>query len=193
MISRRILLKAGGLWLAGLAWGRFVWGAGGEDVAEIFMRSTPDGSMVTFDPVGLLVSPGQRVRWVNDGNNVHTATAYHPANDHHPLRIPAAATPWNSGYLVKKGANFEVMLTVEGIYDYYCIPHEASGMVGRIIVSGARGVTPASFAPYPDNPGRKEWKTIPDAALRNFPTIPAILKKGRISGLVDHHIHVNNK
>ncbi|MGD0843764.1 MAG: hypothetical protein ABSA06_05250 [Geobacteraceae bacterium] len=32
-------------WLAGLAWGHFVWGAEGEEVAEIFMRSTPDGSL----------------------------------------------------------------------------------------------------------------------------------------------------
>jgi plastocyanin len=183
MISRRELLKAGGLWLAGLALGRFAWGAEGEGVVEIFMRSTPDGSLVTFDPVGLLVRPGQRVRWVNDGNNVHTATAYHPANDHHPLRIPAAAAPWNSGYLVNKGDSFEVRLTVEGVYDYYCIPHEASGMVGRIIVSGAKKADPASFAPYPDNPGRKEWKDIPEAALRSFPPIPAILKMGRIGSL----------
>ena len=42
------------------------------------------------------------------------------------------------GMIVNKGDNFEVRLTVEGVYDYYCIPHEASGMVGRIIVSGAK-------------------------------------------------------
>lgn len=97
------------------------------------------------------------------------------------------------GMIVNKGDNFEVRLTVEGVYDYYCIPHEASGMVGRIIVSGSKEADPASFAPYPDNPGREEWKTIPDAALRNFPPIPAILKRGRTGGLVEHHIHVNNK
>jgi hypothetical protein len=63
----------------------------------------------------------------------------------------------------------------------------------RVIVSGAKEADPASFAPYPDNPRKKEWKTIPDAALRNFPPIPAILKKGRTVGLEEHHIHLNNK
>ena len=24
--------------------------------------------------------------------------------------------------------------TVEGVYDYYCVPHEHAGMVGRIVV-----------------------------------------------------------
>ncbi len=173
---------AGGLWLASLTLGRFCLSAEDEDVVEISMRSTEDGSIVTFDPIGLLVRPGQRIRWVNDGNNVHTATAYHPKNDNHALRIPAAAVPWDSGYLVNPGDSFEVRLTVEGIYDYYCIPHEMSGMVGRIIVSTSRDYNQASLKPYPDSPGVEEWSPLPDAALRNFPPIPAILERGRIGG-----------
>ena len=39
-----------------------------------------------------------------------------------------------SGYLVEPGDRFEVTLTVPGVYDYFCTPHEAAGMVGRIIV-----------------------------------------------------------
>ena len=183
MLNRRELLKAGGLWLAGLALGRIAWSAEADDVVKIHMRSTPDGSVVAFDPIGLLVRPGQRVRWINDGNNVHTSTAYHPVNDHHPLRIPATASSWNSGYLVNAGDSFEVRLTVEGIYDYYCIPHEAAGMVGRIIVSGKKDIRPELFKPYPDSPGVKEWKEIPEAALRNFPSVSEILKKARISRL----------
>jgi plastocyanin len=61
------------------------------------MRSNPSGIMVTFDPIGLLVRPGRRARWVNAGTNVHTTTAYHPANDRHPLRIPAVARHWGCG------------------------------------------------------------------------------------------------
>jgi plastocyanin len=182
MLSRRELLKAGGLWLAGLALGRFAWSAETDDIVDIYMRSTPDGSSVTFDPIGLLIRPGQRVRWVNDGNNVHTATAYHPLNGNHPLRIPAGASPWNSGYLVNAADSYEVRLTVEGVYDYYCIPHEAAGMVGRIVVSRTKKLNAAAFKPYPDNPGKKEWKIIPEAALRNFPSVGEILNKGRISG-----------
>ena len=33
------------------------------------------------------------------------------------------------------------MLTVEGVYDYFCAPHEMAGMVGRIIV-GRPGAQP---------------------------------------------------
>jgi len=181
MLTRRELLRAGCLWLAGLTLGRFAWGAVDGDLVEIFMRSTPDGAQVAFDPAGILVRPGQRVRWVNDGNSVHTATAYHPDNAHHALRIPAEAVPWNSGYLLNRGDSFEVRLTVEGVYDYYCIPHEAAGMVGRIVVSEPQGLGPTSFEPYPDNPGKKEWKPIPFAALRSFPPVAEILAKGRVN------------
>ena len=54
--------------------------------------------MSAFNPIGLRVAPGTTVRWVVEAN-VHTATAYHPANGGHPLRIPERAEPWDSGYL----------------------------------------------------------------------------------------------
>jgi hypothetical protein len=112
---------------------------------------------------------------------VHTATAYHPANAQHPLRIPAGASPWDSGYLVNPGDSFEVQLTIEGIYDYYCTPHEAAGMVGRIVVSRSNGGHPPAFEPYPDDHGNPLWRKVPEAALRNFPTVETILEKRRIS------------
>ena len=90
----------------------------GADLAEIRMRSDPDGAQVGFDPVGLKVAPGTTVRWAVEAN-VHTATAYHPANGGHPLRIPEHAAPWDSGYLAEPGQTFEVTLTVEGVYDYF--------------------------------------------------------------------------
>src|SRR5207302_7899440 len=51
-----------------------------------------------------------------------------PKNDGHSLRIPEAAIPWDSGFLVNRGDHFEVRLTVPGVDDYYCQPHEAAGM-----------------------------------------------------------------
>ena len=69
--------------------------------------------------------------------NVHTTTAYHPANGGRPLRIPEHAAPWDSDYLVEPGQTFEVMLAAEAVYDYFCTPHEIAGMVGRIIVGTA--------------------------------------------------------
>jgi plastocyanin len=180
-LNRREVLQVGGLWVADLALGRIGWGAGDAEVIEIRMRSDPAGSHVVFAPSGLLVRPGQGLRWVNEGNNVHTATAYHPANNGHALRMPPAAEPWDSGYLINPGDSFEVRLTVEGIYDYYCTPHEAAGMVGRIIVVKKGEVLPATFAPYPDDPGNPEWEKVPEAALRAFPPIEAILKDGRVA------------
>lgn len=92
-------------------------------VVKILMRSDQPGGNVWFDPIGIYIDPGQTVRWVA-AENVHTTTAYHPRNGNHSLRIPEKAVPWNSGYLVNPGDHFEVTLTTEGVYDYYCIPHE---------------------------------------------------------------------
>jgi plastocyanin len=36
--------------------------------------------MVRFDPVGVLVSPGDTIRWIVD-QNVRTTTACHPDDD----------------------------------------------------------------------------------------------------------------
>ena len=132
------------------------------------MRSDPEGAHVGFDPIGLRVMPGTVVRWVVEAN-VHTATAYHPANSGHLLRIPERAEPWDSGYLVEPGQTFEVMLTAEGVYDYFCTPHEVAGMVGRIIVGrpGGPGANPPGKAP-------------PPAARTAFPSIEQIMAMGTV-------------
>lgn len=135
--------------------------------AMIRMMSSPDGADVWFDPVGLWVPPGTAVTWSNgpDQANTHTATAYHPANDRHALRIPGGAAPWDSGYILP-GAGFTVTLTEEGVYDYYCRPHEMAGMVGRIVVGRPGGPPPAP------RPGEL---SVPDEALRAFPPVERIL------------------
>lgn len=130
IVSRRTLLRTGGIALAGLVLP--AWAAGAPDIRMI---GEPDGSAVWFEPWGLLVRPGATVRWRNDDKgNSHTTTAFHPANSDHPLRIPEGAKPWNSDYLLPS-EGFEVTLTVPGVYDYFCIPHEMAGMVGRIVVA----------------------------------------------------------
>jgi len=178
MPTRRDVLRSGSLCLAGLFLGGPCWSAMDRVVIDIVMRSDPTGAHVSFDPIGLLVRPGQQVRWVNAGNNVHTTTAYHPANAHHPLRLPAGALPWDSGYLVNPGDSFVVRFTIAGVYDYYCTPHERAGMVGRIVVATPGDARPAFSANYPDEAGNPAWTRVPEAALRNFPTVEAILKQG---------------
>ena len=177
--SRRDFLKAGGLALAGfrLAPDRnrlaALLGVAGRG-AVIEMQSDALGSRVWFDPIGLYVEPGTTVRWIVRAN-VHTTTAYHPRNDHHSLRIPEAAAPWDSGFLVNPGDHFDVTLTEPGVYDYYCTPHEAVGMVGRIIVGKSLGPGAEPFDYWIDRPGTDGWRRVPDPARANFPSVARIL------------------
>lgn len=143
------------------------------------MRSDAIGSRVWFDPIGLYVQPGTTVRWIVR-ENVHTTTAYHPRNDRHSLRIPEGATSWDSGFLVNPGDHFEVKLTVPGVYDYYCMPHEAAGMVGRIVVGKPDGPGNLGFDYWVGRPGTEGWRPVPDAARRIFPDVERILAERRV-------------
>ncbi len=172
MITRRRFLAAGGLALAGLAAPR----SAGAAPVEIRMASDPQGAEVWFDPVGLWVEPGRTVRWVLV-DNVHTTTAYHPRNDAHSLRIPEGAAPWDSGYLMRAGQRFEVTLDVEGVYDYFCAPHEQAGMVGRIVVGRPAGPGTLPFDYFRGRPGAEGWRPVPEAARRAFPAIDRIVRE----------------
>jgi plastocyanin len=145
-------------------------------IVNILMRSDPTGANVWFDPVGILILPGQTVRWtVKD--NVHTTTAYHPRNSSHSLRIPEKATPWDSGYLVNPGDSFDVTFLVEGVYDYYCTPHEMAGMVGRIIVGKPVGPGTLAYDYFKGKPGTSDWKPVPEAAQKEFPSVQRIMRE----------------
>ena len=176
--SRREFLRVGGLALVGLglAPGRRA-RATTREVIE--MRSDALGSRVWFDPIGLHVEPGTTVRWLAR-ENVHTVTAYHPRNDHHQLRIPERAVPWDSGFLVTPGDHFDVTLTVPGVYDYYCAPHEAAGMVGRIIVGRPLGPGAEPFDYWVGEPGTGSWHHVPGAARETFPSIARIMAERRV-------------
>ena len=174
--SRREFLKAGGLVLAGVGiaplFGARLLSLPAPKLIE--MRSDALGSRVWFDPIGLYVRPGTTVRWIAR-ENVHTTTAYHPKNDHHALRIPDGAAPWDSGFLVKPGATFDVTLTVPGVYDYYCMPHEGAGMVGRLVVGKGIGPRAQPFDYWVGKPGTDGWRHVPDAARAAFPSVERIL------------------
>ncbi len=167
LATRRDFLKAGGLALAGLA-GLPVLARRSPHaprIVEIAMRSDPSGADVWFDPLGIHIQRGDTVRWIVSAG-VHTTTAYHPVNGGRPRRIPEAAAAWDSGYLVHPGDRFEVTFTVEGVYDYFCAPHEQAGMVGRIVVGN-----PAA------SPARDLDAALPEAARVTFPAVERIMRE----------------
>ena len=76
-----------------------------------------------FDQANITVEPGTTVTWVQSGDNPHTTTSYDGL--------------WDSG-MIEGGTDGTFSFTFEepGTYDYFCIPHEALGMVGTVTVSG---------------------------------------------------------
>lgn len=91
-----------------------------------------------FDPIGLYVEPGTTVQFEIEAGS-HSATAYDD-------RIPSEAAPFDSG-VISEGT-LEYTFDIPGTYDYYCIPHQSMGMVGRVIVGEPGG--PAESSPIPD-------------------------------------------
>ena len=178
MWTRRSLIAAGGGAVATLAAPRLTCAHAGATHSQgeelIEMRGTGRGERVWFAPLGLAVAPGTRLRFLNrDAGNSHTATTYHPDLFERPRRIPAGAVPWDSGFLLPE-ESFEVTLDQAGVYDFYCIPHEMAGMVGRIVVG---------------RPGDAGWEgpaartdDLPQAALSTFPAVDSILTSGRVNG-----------
>jgi len=170
ILARRKVLQLGGCLFAALALPAYARAADG--IFDIEMAGSANGGRVWFTPVGVLIRPGQTVRWTNrDTTNAHTATAYHPDNYHRERRMPRAAPAWDSGYLLP-GDSFTVVFTVPGIYDYYCLPHEMAGMVGRIVVGMP------SLAGGDWNPDQQS--DMPDAAFNALPNVTDILNRGAV-------------
>lgn len=63
-------------------------------------------------------------------------------------------------------------LEVPGVYDYYCLPHEMAGMVGRVVIGRPSDAGWQGAAQHTGD--------LPEAALRAFPAVEAILDHGRI-------------
>lgn len=96
-----------------------------------------------FDPTNITVDVGDSVVFTNDSSQAHTVTAYED-------RIPGVARYFSSGgfeheelarkrlqqALLEPGESYEVTFRLPGTYHYFCIPHEAQGMTGVVIVRG---------------------------------------------------------
>lgn len=94
-----------------------------------------------FDPTTVTIDVGETVTWTNTSDVGHTVTAYED-------EIPDDATYFASGGfeseraaknrvsegLMASGDEYEHTFERSGVYEYYCIPHESSGMIGTIRV-----------------------------------------------------------
>ncbi len=89
---------------------------------------------LSFVPDTLRIPRGTTVTWRNTSELVHTVTA-HPGRVRDPaqVRLPEGAEPFDSGNLFP-GQNFQWRAEVPGTYRYLCVPHDAVGMIGVIIV-----------------------------------------------------------
>ena len=76
-----------------------------------------------FDQANITVPAGTTVTWVQNGNNPHTTTSYDGL--------------WDSGLIEGgSGGTYSFTFGEPGTYAYYCMPHEAQGMVGTVTVTG---------------------------------------------------------
>lgn len=83
---------------------------------------------------GVRIQAGETVLWRNTSQALHTVTADpEQAQDVENVSLPDDVEPFDSGEL-EPGDTFELTFTEPGTYRYFCIPHEAAGMVGEIIV-----------------------------------------------------------
>lgn len=88
-----------------------------------------------FDPERLTLRVGNTVVWRTVGAVPHTSTA-DPEKAMDPeehVQLPEGAERWDSG-LVNRNEEFERTFEVPGEYTYFCIPHEAAGMIGYLTV-----------------------------------------------------------
>lgn len=125
------------------------------DTVRIEVKGAGNGTDARFDPAVVQVQPGDYLEFVVT-EGLHTVTAYHPDN-RRPLRIPETAEPFDSG-LLKAGESWLLQINSEGVYDYFCLPHERMGHAGRIISGTIKSI-----------PGYEKGR-IPQAALNAINT-----------------------
>ena len=144
--DRRTLLKrlgaGGGVAALGSLAGCSSSGAGGDDASDGQSGTTVDMTdSLLFRPETITVSVGDTVVWENVGTIGHSVTAYGE-------EIPDDASYFASGGFdseeaarnaypdgdIPGGEAYEHTFEVPGTYEYFCIPHEMSGMIGTVVV-----------------------------------------------------------
>ena len=94
-----------------------------------------------FEPETVTIKAGDTLEWTNESSESHTVTAYDdgvPSDGDYfasgGFDDESAARDDLAGGLMTQGDTFEVTFADPGTYEYFCIPHESSGMKGTIVV-----------------------------------------------------------
>ncbi len=82
---------------------------------------------MSFQPKILVVQPGDTVTWINEVEMDHNVMTY-------PDGFPKGAEGFESHYLTQAGETWSHTFSVEGTYEYHCLPHLIMGMHGSVIV-----------------------------------------------------------
>ena len=95
--------------------------------SEVTVQVGPDGNF-SFAPTKIWIDPGTTVifEWASDFHNV--VVQNQPSGAEWPGS--PGSTTYDSGY------TFQSTFETEGMYDYFCQPHEGQGMKGAIAVGG---------------------------------------------------------
>ncbi len=98
-----------------------------RNATVVEVGSSPPGQMI-YAPKDVTVSAGDTVEFVNVDGIPHNVVfdKVPEGADAEELSEPQL---WRT-----KGQSYSVQLTEPGVYDYYCTPHRALGMVGSITV-----------------------------------------------------------
>lgn len=132
--TRRAVLSKGAatLILAGTA------GCLGTDSETATVDMTDD---LAFAPETVRVTVGNAVTWTNESDVTHSVTAREASLPDGAAYFAtggfeseqAARQHINDG-LISAGKTYQHTFEQAGTYDYYCIPHESSGMTGTVRV-----------------------------------------------------------
>ncbi len=138
-LTRRQLLSRAGLSVLALGLAPVVAACGGARARS--STSTAAGTVIEmndqnrFVPEKVTLRVGDTVTWRNVGSVAHTVTGDpSKAMQESSVRLPAGAKPWDSGYIAG-GQSWSRKFDTPGEYTYFCIPHEAMGMVASLTVS----------------------------------------------------------
>lgn len=108
-------------------------------VAEIAGLVT-DALGFYFDPAGLHVEPGDIVLYSAESPD-HLVAAYHEGHGRQN-RVPESVGPISSP-MPPVGGYWLYQFETQGVYDFYCSPHQTFGMVHRVVVHDGEGDVPA--------------------------------------------------